>query len=93
MVEPGDYNPQELLQSTADLRDAVSAYVDENRMTLTEEKLAIHERQIAACHVICEAIRSGAPKEAVYKLVDELTELGDLPEGLAPDDIEDCKVI
>lgn len=93
MVEPGDYNPQELLQSTSDLRDAISAYIDENRMTLPEEKLAIHERQIAACQVICEAIRSEAPKEAVDKLIEELTEIGDLPEGLAPGDIEDCKVI
>lgn len=93
MVESEEFNPQELLQSTADLRDALSSYVDENRMSLSDEKLATHERQIAACHAICEAIRSEAPKEAVYKLIDDLSNLGDLPEGLAPEDIEDCKVI
>jgi len=93
MVESEEFNPQELLQSTTDLKDALATYVDENRMSLPEEKLATHERQIAACHTICEALRSEAPKEVVYQLIDDLSNLGDLPEGIAPEDIEDCKVI
>lgn len=93
MVESEDFNPAELMQSTTDLREALGVYLDENRMTLTEEKLSLHERQLSACQNILDALHSQAPKEVIFKLIDDFSDLGELPPGLAPEDIEDCKVI